>query len=466
MKSKEFMSLVESINDVLFENTIKGTKKRDGPFTVVVIKNNKTIDQFQNAEYKELADVVAYMKAANPNTKISVESKKGKVVHVVESLDINETHMEGEEVIVFGKKGVVVKEVGSDGDTENDEIYQVKFEDGSVKNVPAQDMEMQSDKREPSENEAEDIANESFETNERAGENVSEGIKRAMRMNPNNPKHLKKMERELLRNTTREISAGEKVRAAHQRVHDHEVGDRTTGGAGEERARRHRVGVQSGSRNLAQQGQQLYNRLRNAGAEPPDVGYKPSVEWQKRERKSQLPKPTKRRSFYKLSDSYEPKKSIQNIPDAVNLIRQFDMSGEGIDIPAINNEKWGTAGFTKEEMNPDFRQILKDKLRRRMEVRNRRNINQNEKEKILNRRMQNEGFKRGDYVVGRRGNHEGQEYVVHTDHPSEPHMTVRIPREKGKDRIVRVTRSNFNKVSRGYKSRRFPGPVPRSPENK
>ena len=136
-----------------------------------------------------------------------------------------------------------------------------------------------------------------------------------------------------------------------------------------------------------------------------------------------------RKSMYKLSDSYEPKKSIRNIPNAAELIRHFDMSGDGISVPAINNEKWGTAGFTKEE-------------------------------------MQNEGFKRGDYVVGRRGNHEGQEYVVHTDHPSEPHMTVRIPKENGKYNMVRVSRSNFNKISRGYKSRRFTGPVPRSPENK
>ena len=75
-------------------------------------------------------------------------------------MNINEGHMKGKEVIIFGKKGVVVKQVDSDGATENDEIYQVKFEDGKVEDVPARDMEMQSDKREPSENEAEDIVNE------------------------------------------------------------------------------------------------------------------------------------------------------------------------------------------------------------------------------------------------------------------------------------------------------------------
>ena len=83
------------------------------------------------------------------------------LVEAAMSVVTNEDHMKGKEVIIFGKRGMVVKEVGSDGDTENDEIYQVKFEDGTVKNVPARDMEMQSDKREPSENELEDIANES-----------------------------------------------------------------------------------------------------------------------------------------------------------------------------------------------------------------------------------------------------------------------------------------------------------------
>ena len=93
-----------------------------------------------------------------------MESKEFmSLVEAAMSVVINEDHMKGKEVIVFGKRGMVIKEVGSDGDTENDEIYQVKFEDGTVKNVPARDMEMQSDKREPSENELEDIANESVD---------------------------------------------------------------------------------------------------------------------------------------------------------------------------------------------------------------------------------------------------------------------------------------------------------------
>ena len=126
----------------------------------------------------------------------------------------------------------------------------------------------------------------------------------------------------------------------------------------------------------------------------------------------------------------EKKKSIRNILTAAELIRKFDMKGEGIDTPAIDSKKWGTPGFTTEE-------------------------NESAKEKRI--------FTRGDFVKGRRGYHKDQEYVVHTDHSSESHMTVRVPRKDGKDRLVRVSRSNFNKVSNGFKRRRFPGPSPKSP---
>jgi len=79
---------------------------------------------------------------------------------------LGETHMVGKTVIVNGKKGKVIEQVGSDGKTESDEIYKVKFEDGTVKDIPARDMEMQGDisnRKEPSENEAEDIVNESYD---------------------------------------------------------------------------------------------------------------------------------------------------------------------------------------------------------------------------------------------------------------------------------------------------------------
>jgi len=85
---------------------------------------------------------------------------------------LGETHMIGKTVIVKGKKGRVIEQVGSDGKTELDEIYKVKFEDGTVKDIPARDMEMQGDisnKKEPSENEAEDIVNEAKKTNAHSG---------------------------------------------------------------------------------------------------------------------------------------------------------------------------------------------------------------------------------------------------------------------------------------------------------
>ena len=51
-----------------------------------------------------------------------MESKEFmSLVEAAMSVVINEDHMKGKEVIVFGKRGMVIKEVGSDGDTENDE---------------------------------------------------------------------------------------------------------------------------------------------------------------------------------------------------------------------------------------------------------------------------------------------------------------------------------------------------------
>ena len=71
-----------------------------------------------------------------------------------------ESHYKGKTVIVAGKKGIVGKQVGKDGDTENDEIYKVRFEDGTVKDVPVRDMEIQSDNKKTGENEMEDLVKE------------------------------------------------------------------------------------------------------------------------------------------------------------------------------------------------------------------------------------------------------------------------------------------------------------------
>ena len=75
--------------DRIDEKAVKGTKKRDEPFTVVAIKNNKVVDQFAGAEYDELSEVIEYMKKNNPGAKISVEKKRGGVVHT-ESVELDE----------------------------------------------------------------------------------------------------------------------------------------------------------------------------------------------------------------------------------------------------------------------------------------------------------------------------------------------------------------------------------------
>ena len=97
-------------------------------------------------------------------------------------INLNEDHMKGKTVIVNGKRGVVGKEVSSDGQTENDEVYRVKFEDGSTKDIPARDMEIAGDtknKKQPSENEAEDIANESVELDELSNKTLAHYLVKA-----------------------------------------------------------------------------------------------------------------------------------------------------------------------------------------------------------------------------------------------------------------------------------------------
>jgi len=87
------------------------------------------------------------------------ESHSKNLIEQISS--IMETHMIGRTVIVKGKKGRVIKQVGSDGKTESDEIYQVKFEDGTVADIPARDMEMQGDdNKKIGENEAEELVKE------------------------------------------------------------------------------------------------------------------------------------------------------------------------------------------------------------------------------------------------------------------------------------------------------------------
>ncbi len=84
-----------------------------------------------------------------------------------------EGHYKGKTVIVAGKKGIVGKQVGKDGDTENDEIYKVRFEDGTVKDIPVRDMEIQQDStKNTGENEMEDLVKENEQVRQAKMRNV------------------------------------------------------------------------------------------------------------------------------------------------------------------------------------------------------------------------------------------------------------------------------------------------------
>jgi hypothetical protein len=119
--------------DRIVEKAVKGTKKRDEPFTVVAIKSNKVVDQFAGAEHDELSEVIEYMKKNNPGAKISVERKKGGVVHTE-----NVEEGRDEEYEKFFK--AALKKFGADSPADfKDEKKKKEFFDYVDKNYKAKD---------------------------------------------------------------------------------------------------------------------------------------------------------------------------------------------------------------------------------------------------------------------------------------------------------------------------------------
>ena len=138
------------------------------------LKESVELDEYLRKDVYAIADKKGKVVAANLIKKnahkeisrhrngtivLDPDAKTGDVLKTFakESVELDESHMIGRTVIVAGMKGKVTKQIGKDGETESDEIYRVRFEDGSVKDIPARDMEIQNDK--PSENEAKDIVN-------------------------------------------------------------------------------------------------------------------------------------------------------------------------------------------------------------------------------------------------------------------------------------------------------------------
>ena len=65
-------------------------KKSDGPFTVVALKGKKVVGQLRNVEHYDIELAIDMMRKDKQGAKISVESKKGKVVHT-EGVEIDES---------------------------------------------------------------------------------------------------------------------------------------------------------------------------------------------------------------------------------------------------------------------------------------------------------------------------------------------------------------------------------------
>ena len=206
---------------------------------------------------------------------------------------VNEDHMTGKTVIVKGKKGVVGKEVSSDGKTENDEIYKVKFDDGSVENIPARDMEMSGDtknKKQPSENEAEDITNESIELAELDKPTLGSYAKKAVQS-------MRRMEYQQGRAGQKYAAADARQGSAHP---DREQDKRQLAAREKEKAKQEYLKINPKKK----------RRMRNI-----------------------------ERAIGRLTtEDYQCPKELE----------KHNMKGAGVGIPAINNKVFGTKGFTKE----------------------------------------------------------------------------------------------------------------------
>ncbi len=102
---RTFLMRTESVADAVKkikqkDESVRGVRKNDGPFTVVAMKGKKVMNQFKNAEFSELKDVITMMKTENKGAKISVESKGGKIVHT-ESVELDEDKQSARELQLF-----------------------------------------------------------------------------------------------------------------------------------------------------------------------------------------------------------------------------------------------------------------------------------------------------------------------------------------------------------------------------
>ena len=441
---------------------------------------------------------------------------------IIRNMYLKEDHMSGKTVIVMGKKGVVANKTGSDGNTSDDEIYNVRFEDGTISNYPVRDMQMIGESVEHL-NEGLVLASDDLNAVKKTAQKLAkQSPDLTYYVVKHNERYMKGMkyayyevyqsvDMHLVRNKAKKIAGyGAKVDMREsveldEANHDQRAADKSLFNAMkvvDPKARwkmvktdpsRFGVDVEITSQKMAKYGDWTlmawsdgrlmwvwYDHPNGEGSIPEREFKRVAKDMMKES--AVLDKPTKgarqlknpktevmmvdkkgkvividrkdlksyERKGWIIAESVEhldengveaahkgsceeihpdmphehwekKKKSAYNVPNAMELLKKFNLKGKGRDVPAINNDEWGTPGFTTEGRNRE----------------------------------------RGDYVVGRRGNFEGEELVVHTDNPNEQHMTVRVPREGGKDRLVRVARSNFNKVSNGYKKRRFPGPKPR-----
>ena len=89
-----------TLKEGLFQDIMKGVKKGDGPFTLVVIKNNKVVKQVDAKTPQVIPAHYTSLEKEFPNSRIRVEDSTGKIVF---GESINEADVVGKTVFSDGK---------------------------------------------------------------------------------------------------------------------------------------------------------------------------------------------------------------------------------------------------------------------------------------------------------------------------------------------------------------------------
>ena len=93
LAQSDMATILKSMKILKEDVQLDEMKKSDGPFTVVALKNNKVVGQLRNVEHYDIEVAIKMMEREHQGARISVESKKGKVVHTEEVEQVDESSL-------------------------------------------------------------------------------------------------------------------------------------------------------------------------------------------------------------------------------------------------------------------------------------------------------------------------------------------------------------------------------------